>query len=115
MASRQERGATQRPMQGGVYIVTHVASGKKFIGTSKDVTKEGRIHLARLYNFDHSNQDLQTLYQQDKRLEVTTEVWPSPEASERRWAELVTEAMAQGILLNKHVQRRLDKIPPKEN
>lgn len=103
-----------RNREHGVFIVTHVATGMQFIGTSIDITAERARNPTMLYNGDHSNADLQRLYDKDQRLEMELFVRKSKNDAEHYWAELVTEAMARGTLLNKRVQARLNKLPPKE-
>lgn len=103
-----------RAKEHGVFIVTHVATGMQFIGTSIDIASEKFRHPTALYNGDHSNADLQKLYDQDNRLEIQLIPCTSRIDAEHRWAALAIEATAQGTLLNKRVQARLNKLPPKE-
>jgi group I intron endonuclease len=61
-AAAQSLSSTKNPMNCGIYAITHLASGKKYIGSSVKTKNRLTVHRRELRNNVHSNQRLQNAW-----------------------------------------------------
>lgn len=57
------KGGRREAVRKGVYVIDHRPTGRFFIGSSNDVTKEVDKHLSLLHKGKHENKFFQRLYQ----------------------------------------------------
>jgi len=96
----------------GVVVVTHVGSKNVFIAISQYLDYEKNRQLRMLKNGEHSNKDLQALYDKDPDVRVELFADYTEAEAERRWCDLIISYRAKGRVLNalKTIQSRFKKL-----
>jgi hypothetical protein len=89
----------------GYYCVTHKASGRCYVGVSKNLDDMPLFHPRKLYSGLHSNSELQKLYDADpalahERIEVVIFDAASDQDAENAMCDMAAELLDQGLLLN---------------
>ncbi len=86
----------------GVYRIIHIASGKHYIGSAKDIERRSVAHFGQLELGKHYNRHLQNAYikygRDAFRLEVAKECAESERLTWEQW--FITDAWETGLLYN---------------
>ncbi len=96
----------------GVVIVTHVGSKKVFIALTQYLDYEKNRQLRMLKQGEHSNKELQELYDKDPDVRIELLADYTEAEAEQRWCDLILEYRAKGRVLNalKTLQSRFKKL-----
>jgi hypothetical protein len=103
-------------MTTGVYAITHIASGRRYIGASTSVYRRWQQHQIMLIDGSHHCPKLQDLWKSDPRstsFEFVLLFVCRPEDLERLEQQEIDKAVAEGLCLNAvtspHVKQIVDE------
>lgn len=88
------------------YVITHVKSGKMYVGSSHNVTWRIERHKSLLKAGIHSNKELQTAYDNDPELSFKMHLTFDREEAFDLEQDILDHYLPQGVLFNKQAIAR---------
>lgn len=95
-----------RPLFPAAYEITHVASGKMYVGSALDFFGRMRVHKSSLRLNRHSNADLQAAFNIDPEIEFSVTFYDTREEAYDHEQALLDEHHSKGELFNVAVNAR---------
>ena len=95
-----------RPPLLAAYEITHVASGKMYVGSAKDFFGRMRVHKSSLKLGTHKNVDLQAAFNIDPEIEFSVTFYDTREEAYDHEQALLDEHHPKGELFNVAVNAR---------
>lgn len=90
----------------GVYILTHVESGKSYVGSAKNVAQRIYQHYSLLRGQRHPNKNLQAAYDQCSTLSVAIMSTIDREVAYDKEQATINRMLPQGLLFNIGIDAR---------